>query len=152
MQSLIEKAEVLVEALPYMRRFFGKTVVIKYGGHAMTEDKLRASFAVDVVLLKFIGVKPVIVHGGGPQIASTLARVGKESTFVEGLRVTDDETMDVVEMVLGGGVNKEIVSSINRNGGKAIGVSGKDGQMIRAKKMVRLHRATGSGNNEQPIT
>jgi acetylglutamate kinase len=134
MQSLIEKAEVLVEALPYMRRFFGKTVVIKYGGHAMTEDKLRASFAVDVVLLKFIGVKPVIVHGGGPQIASTLARVGKESTFVEGLRVTDDETMDVVEMVLGGKVNREIVESIQRGGGRAVGLTGSDGALLRVRR------------------
>ncbi len=134
MQSLIEKAEVLVEALPYMRRFFGKTVVIKYGGHAMTEDKLRASFAVDVVLLKFIGLKPVIVHGGGPQIASTLARVGKESTFVEGLRVTDDETMDVVEMVLGGKVNREIVESIQRGGGRAVGLTGSDGALLRVRR------------------
>jgi len=134
MQSLIEKAEVLVEALPYMRRFFGKTVVIKYGGHAMTEEKLRASFAVDVVLLKFIGLKPVIVHGGGPQIASTLARVGKESTFVEGLRVTDDETMDVVEMVLGGKVNREIVESIQRGGGRAVGLTGSDGALLRVRR------------------
>ena len=134
MQSLIEKAEVLVEALPYMRRFFGKTVVIKYGGHAMTEEKLRASFAVDVVLLKFIGLKPVIVHGGGPQIASPLARVGKESTFVEGLRVTDDETMDVVEMVLGGKVNREIVESIQRGGGRAVGLTGSDGALLRVRR------------------
>ena len=134
MQSLIEKAEVLVQALPYMRRFFGKTVVIKYGGHAMTEEKLNASFAVDVVLLKFIGLKPVIVHGGGPQIASTLARVGKESTFVEGLRVTDDETMDVVEMVLGGKVNREIVESIQRGGGRAVGLTGSDGALLRVRR------------------
>ncbi len=134
MQSLIEKAEVLVQALPYMRRFFGKTVVIKYGGHAMTEEKLKASFAVDVVLLKFIGLRPVIVHGGGPQIASTLARVGKESTFVEGLRVTDDETMDVVEMVLGGKVNREIVESIQRGGGRAVGLTGSDGALLRVRR------------------
>ena len=134
MQSLIEKAEVLVQALPYMRRFFGKTVVIKYGGHAMTEEKLNASFAVDVVLLKFIGLRPVIVHGGGPQIASTLARVGKESTFVEGLRVTDDETMDVVEMVLGGKVNREIVESIQRGGGRAVGLTGSDGALLRVRR------------------
>ena len=104
MQTLVEKAKVLTEALPYMRKFLGKTIVIKYGGHAMTDAGLRSSFAVDVVLLKFIGLLPVIVHGGGPQIASTLDRFGKKSTFVDGLRVTDDETMEVVEMVLGGTV------------------------------------------------
>ncbi|MDG2335163.1 MAG: acetylglutamate kinase [Myxococcota bacterium] len=130
MQSLIEKADVLVEALPYMRRFIGKTIVIKYGGHAMTDDSLRASFAVDVVLLKFIGLKPVIVHGGGPQIAATLERLGKESTFVEGLRVTDDETMDIVEMVLGGKVNREVVDSIQRAGGRSVGLTGSDGALL----------------------
>jgi len=134
MQSLIEKADVLVEALPYMRRFMGKTVVIKYGGHAMTEDALRASFAVDVVLLKFIGLRPVIVHGGGPQIASTLDRLGKESTFVEGLRVTDDETMDVVEMVLGGKVNRQIVESVQRSGGRSVGLTGSDGALLRVRR------------------
>jgi acetylglutamate kinase len=121
---------VLVEALPYMRRFIGKTIVIKYGGHAMTDDSLRASFAVDVVLLKFIGLKPVIVHGGGPQIAATLERLGKESTFVEGLRVTDDETMDIVEMVLGGKVNREVVDSIQRAGGRSVGLTGSDGALL----------------------
>ncbi|MDE0886359.1 MAG: acetylglutamate kinase [Myxococcota bacterium] len=130
MQSLIEKADVLVEALPYMRRFVGKTIIIKYGGHAMTDDSLRASFAVDVVLLKFIGLKPVIVHGGGPQIAATLDRLGMESTFVEGLRVTDDETMDVVEMVLGGKVNREVVDSIQRAGGRSVGLTGSDGALL----------------------
>lgn len=121
---------MLVEALPYMRRFIGKTIVIKYGGHAMTDDSLRASFAVDVVLLKFIGLKPVIVHGGGPQIAATLERLGKESTFVEGLRVTDDETMDIVEMVLGGKVNREVVDSIQRAGGRSVGLTGSDGALL----------------------
>lgn len=134
MQSLVEKAEVLVEALPYMRRFMGKTVVIKYGGHAMAEEAMRASFAVDIVLLKFIGLRPVIVHGGGPQIAATLGRLGRESTFVEGLRVTDDETMEVVEMVLGGKVNREIVESIQRAGGQAVGMSGSDGSLLRVRR------------------
>lgn len=117
MQTLVEKAAVLTEALPYMRRFFGKTIVIKYGGHAMVDESLRRSFAVDVVLLKFIGLRPVIVHGGGPQIKSTLARLGKESRFVNGLRVTDDETMEVVEMVLGGRVNREIVELVQQGAG-----------------------------------
>jgi acetylglutamate kinase len=134
MQSLIEKAGVLVEALPYMRRFLGKTIVIKFGGHAMIDPSLSASFAVDVVLLKFIGLKPVIVHGGGPQIASTLDRIGKESTFVEGLRVTDDETMDVVEMVLGGKVNREIVECVQRAGGRAVGLTGSDGALLRVRR------------------
>ncbi|MCS5635464.1 MAG: acetylglutamate kinase [Myxococcota bacterium] len=134
MQSLVEKAEVLVQALPYMRRFMGKTIVIKYGGHAMTDDALRASFAVDVVLLKFIGLRPVIVHGGGPQIASTLERLGKKSSFVDGLRVTDDETMDVVEMVLGGKVNREIVESIQQAGGRSVGLTGSDGALLRVRR------------------
>ena len=134
MQNLVEKAEVLVQALPYMRRFMGKTIVIKYGGHAMTDDALRASFAVDVVLLKFIGLRPVIVHGGGPQIKSTLERLGKKSTFVEGLRVTDDETMDVVEMVLGGKVNREIVESIQQAGGRSVGLTGSDGALLRVRQ------------------
>ena len=134
MQSLVEKAEVLVQALPYMRRFMGKTIVIKYGGHAMTDEPLRASFAVDVVLLKFIGLRPVVVHGGGPQIASTLERLGKESTFVEGLRVTDDETMDVVEMVLGGKVNREIVESLQQAGGRSVGLTGSDGALLRVRR------------------
>ena len=133
-QALIDKAEVLMEALPYIRRFRDKTIVIKYGGHAMTEPELRASFARDVVLLKYIGVRPVLVHGGGPQIAATLDRLGKESTFVEGLRVTDDETMEVVEMVLGGTVNREIVELVNRGGARAVGLTGNDGPMILVKK------------------
>ncbi len=134
MKKLIDKAEVLVEALPYIRRFFDKTIVIKYGGSAMSEEELRASFAVDVVLLKYIGLRPVIVHGGGPQIGATLARLGKRSTFVDGLRVTDDETMEVVEMVLGGRVNREIVDLIQRAGGRAVGLTGSDGGMLRVRR------------------
>jgi acetylglutamate kinase len=134
MQSLVEKAEVLVEALPYMRRLLGKTVVVKFGGHAMVDPSIGASFAVDVVLLKHIGLKPVIVHGGGPQIAATLKRLGKESSFVEGLRVTDAETMDVVEMVLGGKVNREIVESVQRAGGRSVGLTGSDGALLRVRK------------------
>ncbi len=133
-QALIDKAEVLMEALPYIRRFRDKTIVIKYGGHAMTEPELRASFARDVVLLKYIGVRPVLVHGGGPQIAATLDRLGKKSTFVEGLRVTDDATMEVVAMVLGGTVNREIVELVNRGGARAVGLTGNDGPMILVKK------------------
>lgn len=129
-------ARVLVEALPYIRRFSGKTVVIKYGGNAMSDDQLKSGFARDVVLMKLVGMNPIIVHGGGPQIGNLLERIGKESRFVEGMRVTDSETMDVVEMVLGGLVNKEIVNLINTHGGKAIGLSGKDGQMIRARKLT----------------
>jgi len=131
MKDLVDKAAVLVEALPYMRRFVGATVVIKYGGHAMQEAGLRASFAVDVVLLKHIGVRPVIVHGGGPQIAAALERLGLESKFVDGLRVTDDATMEVVEMVLGGKLNREIVESIQQAGGRAVGLTGSDGAMLR---------------------
>lgn len=134
MQSLIDKAAVLVEALPYIRRFRNKTFVIKYGGHAMVDDELRAQFAVDVVLLKYIGVRPVIVHGGGPQIQATLDRLGKESSYVDGLRVTDDETMEVVEMVLAGKVNPDIVQLVNRGGGAAVGLTGKDGGMLRVRR------------------
>jgi acetylglutamate kinase len=133
-QKLIDKAEILIEALPYMRRFFDKTIVIKYGGHAMTEEDLRASFAIDVVLLKYIGVRPVIVHGGGPQIARTLERLGITSSFVDGLRVTDDATMEVVEMVLGGAVNREIVELVQRGGGRAIGLTGNDGHLLRVRR------------------
>lgn len=142
-QALIDKAEVLVEALPYIRRFFDKTIVIKYGGSAMSDDELRASFAVDVVLLKYIGVRPVIVHGGGPQIGRTLKRLGKESRFVDGLRVTDDETMEVVEMVLGGQVNREIVELVNRGGAKAVGLTGNDGGMIKVRR--KWHRDSDLG-------
>ncbi len=134
MKDLVDKAEVLIEALPYMRRFVGRTIVIKYGGHAMVDAELRASFAVDVVLLKFIGVRPVIVHGGGPQIKEVLARFGKESTFVDGLRVTDDETMEVVEMVLGGRINHEIVEWVHQAGGRAVGLTGSDGGMLRVRR------------------
>jgi acetylglutamate kinase len=130
MKEPTRKAEVLIEALPYMRRFFNKTIVIKYGGSAMRDESLRASFAVDVVLLTYIGLRPVIVHGGGPQIGATLERLGKTSHFVEGLRVTDDATMEVVEMVLGGKVNREIVAMIQQGGGRAIGLTGSDGDMI----------------------
>ena len=134
MQSLVDKAGVLIEALPYMRRFFGKTIVIKYGGHAMSDEALRVSFAVDVVLLKFIGLRPVIVHGGGPQIGATLERLGKSSSFVSGLRVTDDETMEVVEMVLGGKINREIVELIQQGGGRAVGLTGSDGALLRVRR------------------
>ncbi len=133
-QELIDKAAVLVEALPYIRRFYEKTVVIKYGGHAMTDDDLRASFAVDVVFLKYVGLRPVIVHGGGPQIGRVQERLGLESSFVDGLRVTDDATMEVVEMVLGGRVNGEIVDLVNRGGGRAVGLTGKDGGMIAVRR------------------
>jgi acetylglutamate kinase len=130
------KAQILAEALPYIRRFHGKTIVVKYGGSAMTEVALQKSFAHDVVLLKLVGMNPVVVHGGGPQIESVLGRLGKKGEFVQGMRVTDAETMDVVEMVLGGTVNKEIVTLINQAGGKAVGLTGKDGGFIRAKKML----------------
>lgn len=130
-----DRARILVEALPYIREFARKTVVIKYGGNAMIDDRLRHGFAQDVVLLKFVGIDPVIVHGGGPQIGQVLEKMGIESTFIDGMRVTDHQTMDVVEMVLGGKVNKDIVSLINRAGGKAVGLSGKDGGLISASKM-----------------
>jgi acetylglutamate kinase len=129
-------ADVLIEALPYIRRFRGKTMVIKYGGNAMVDDALKHGFARDVVLMKLVGVNPVIVHGGGPQIGSLLGRLGKDSVFVQGMRVTDSETMDVVEMVLGGLVNKEIVNLINRHGGSAVGLTGKDGDLIRARQLL----------------
>ena len=129
-------AEVLTEALPYIKRFRGKSIVIKYGGNAMSDEVLKAGFARDVVLMKLVGMNPVVVHGGGPQIGATLEKLGKKSEFVEGMRVTDSETMDIVEMVLGGLVNKEIVNLINHFGGHAVGLSGKDGGLIRAKKMT----------------
>ncbi|WP_370646552.1 acetylglutamate kinase [Chromobacterium sp. Beijing] len=130
-----EKALILAEALPYIRRFAGKTLVIKYGGNAMTDAALKEGFAKDVVLLKLVGINPVVVHGGGPQINELLNRVGKQGEFIQGMRVTDSDTMDLVEMVLGGLVNKEIVSLINKHGGKAVGLTGKDGHFIRASKM-----------------
>ena len=128
-------ARVLTEALPYIRKFQGKTVVIKYGGNAMEDDRLKAGFARDVILMKTVGVNPVVVHGGGPQISDLLKRLGKESRFIDGMRVTDSETMDIVEMVLGGLVNKEIVNLINSLGGHAVGLTGKDGDLIRARKL-----------------
>jgi acetylglutamate kinase len=128
-------AHVLSEALPYIQRFGGKTIVIKYGGNAMVDEDLKAGFARDVVLMKLVGINPVVVHGGGPQIGDLLKRLGKQSEFVQGMRVTDAETMDVVEMVLGGLVNKEIVNLINRHGGSAVGLTGKDGDLIRARKL-----------------
>ena len=135
MEELIKKANILMEALPYLQRFANRTIVIKYGGHAMVDERLKREFARDVVLLKYIGLNPVIVHGGGPQIGEVLKAMGKESRFVQGMRVTDQATMDVVEMVLGGKVNKEIVANINRHDGRAVGLSGKDGRLIVARKM-----------------
>jgi acetylglutamate kinase len=135
MKKYIEKADILLEALPYIQRFANKTMVIKYGGHAMEDEDLKVSFVRDVILLQFIGVNPIIVHGGGPQIDGMLDKIGKKSQFIEGMRVTDKETMEVVEMVLVGKINKEIVSRINSNGGQAIGLSGVDGNLIRARKM-----------------
>lgn len=134
-KDAINTAEVLSEALPYIQRFAGKTIVVKYGGNAMTEETLKNSFARDIVLLKQVGLQPIIVHGGGPQIGALLNKLGKESKFVDGIRVTDSETMDVVEMVLGGKVNKEIVHLINQHGGCAVGLSGKDGDLIYAKQL-----------------
>jgi acetylglutamate kinase len=135
MEELINKAKVLLEALPWIRQFYDKTIVFKYGGNAMVEEHLKESFAQDIILLKYIGLNPVVVHGGGPQIGQVMEKMGLESRFVQGMRVTDSETMNVVEMVLGGRVNKEIVGNINRLGGKAVGLSGKDGGLITARKM-----------------
>ncbi len=135
MEQLIHKAQVLHEALPYIREFYGKVVVIKYGGHAMVDDRLKENFARDVVLMRYIGLNPVVVHGGGPQINRVLEQMRIESTFVDGMRVTDASTMDVVEMVLGGRVNKEIVNLIQLHGGRAVGLTGKDGGLIRAEKL-----------------
>jgi len=132
----INVVKVLTEALPYIQRFHGKTIVIKYGGNAMVDEHLKNSFARDIVLMKLVGMNPVVVHGGGPQIGNMLQQLGKESLFVEGMRVTDTETMDVVEMVLGGLVNKEIVNMINQHGGHAVGLTGKDGALIEAKKLT----------------
>jgi len=131
----VQTAHVLSEALPYIQKFSGKTIVIKYGGNAMVDDELKSGFARDIVLLKQVGLNPVVVHGGGPQIGQQLEKLGMKSHFVDGIRVTDSETMDVVEMVLGGLVNKEIVSLINQHGGSAVGLTGKDGDLIRAKKI-----------------
>ena len=135
MQELIAKANILMEALPWIRSFYGKTIVIKYGGNAMVEEQLKEGFARDVIMMKYIGLNPVVVHGGGPQIGKVLEAMQIESRFVQGMRVTDRATMDVVEMVLGGKVNKEIVANINHHGGKAVGITGKDGGLIRARKL-----------------
>jgi acetylglutamate kinase len=135
MKKYMEKVNTLTESFPYIREFYGKTIVIKYGGHAMEDENLKRSFALDMVLLKYVGINPVIVHGGGPQIGALLKSLGKKSEFVAGMRVTDRETMDVVEMVLTGQVNKEIVNNINLVGGKAVGLSGKDGGLLQAEKL-----------------
>ena len=132
--SSIERSDILLETLPYIRRFYNKTIVIKYGGHAMVDSELKDKFAQDIVMMKYIGINPVVVHGGGPQIGDLLKKVGKESKFIQGMRVTDEETMNIVEMVLVGMVNKEIVGLINRHGGNAVGLSGKDGNLINAEK------------------
>src|SRR5512147_2943570 len=138
MEEIIRKAEILIDALPYIRNFYGKTFVIKYGGAAQTKKELKESFAKDVVILNYIGIRTVIVHGGGPKISATMERMGKKPEFVHGQRITDQETMDIVEMVLGGLINQEIVSLINRHGGRAVGLSGKDGGLITAqKKMIK---------------
>mgnify|MGYP001816170944 FL=1 len=141
--SALNIAQVLTEALPYIQRFTGKTIVVKFGGNAMVDQELHDSFARDVVLMKLVGMNPVVVHGGGPQIGSLLEKLNIHTEFIDGMRVTDAQTMDVVEMVLGGSVNKEIVSSINRSGGKAIGVTGKDGQLIRARKLKVTRNSPG---------
>jgi acetylglutamate kinase len=133
-KNMMERADILLEALPYIKRFYNKTIVIKYGGNAMVDDELKDRFAQDIVMMKYIGINPVIVHGGGPQIGTLLKKLGKESKFIQGMRVTDEETMNIVEMVLEGTVNKEIVGLINRHGGNAVGLSGKDGNLIRAEK------------------
>src|SRR5260221_3901498 len=146
--EVAQKAQILAEAFPELRRFHGKTIVVKYGGNAMTDERLKHSFARDVVLLKLVGMDPVVVHGGGPQIDDMLKRVGKKGEFIQGMRVTDRETMDIVEMVLGGLVNKEIVNLINQAGGRAIGLTGKDGSFIRAKRLLLQSKddATGMHN------
>ncbi|MFK5927231.1 MAG: acetylglutamate kinase [Desulfuromusa sp.] len=135
MEELIKKANILMETLPWIKRFYGKTVVIKYGGNAMVEERLKEGFARDVIMMKYIGLNPVVVHGGGPQIGKVLEAMKIESRFIQGMRVTDSQTMDVVEMVLGGKVNKEIVTNINLHGGKAVGITGKDGGLIKARKL-----------------
>lgn len=148
MQKLIEKAKVLIEAMPYIQTFRGKTFVIKYGGNAMIDETLKQGFAQDVVLMRYIGINPVIVHGGGPQIGKTMERMGKKPSFVSGQRVTDEETMDIVEMVLGGKVNKEIVNLINQAGGRAVGLTGKDGGLIQAKKLKISKKSDDTGETE----
>jgi acetylglutamate kinase len=145
MVTIAERAQVLTEALPYIREFYGKRLVVKYGGHAMVKEDLKRSFAMDVVLMKYIGMNPVIVHGGGPQIGELMGKLGKVPHFVQGMRVTDAETMDIVEMVLGGKINKEIVGLINQHGGRAIGLSGKDGGLIKASRL-KVRPSGSSGN------
>jgi acetylglutamate kinase len=147
-KKLVEKADVLLESLPYIREFSGKTVVVKYGGAAMVEESLRSNFAEDIILLRYVGLKPVIVHGGGPQIGDTLAKMNIETRFVKGHRVTDEETMDVVEMVLGGKVNKEIVALIQKHGGRAVGLTGKDGGLFTVEKLLLQSDAEGEGPPE----
>ena len=137
-----QEAGILAEALPYIQRFHGKTIVVKYGGNAMTDEKLKQCFAHDVVMLKLVGMNVIVVHGGGPQIENLLSRVGKKGEFIQGMRVTDAETMELVEMVLGGQVNKDVVNLINQAGGKAVGLTGKDGHMIRAKKLMMATRTS----------
>ena len=141
MKKRIQKAEILLEALPFIKYFYGKTIVVKYGGNAMVSDDLKEDFALDIVLMKYVGINPVIVHGGGPQIGKTLAALGIESKFFQGQRITSKETIDVVEMVLGGKVNKEIVSLINRHGGNAVGITGKDGDLILAKRHAKIKKS-----------
>ena len=138
MKQEIEKANTLIESLPYIKKFYNKTVVIKYGGHAMVDEDLKRKFALDIILMKYIGINPVVVHGGGPQINKFLTKMNIKSDYIQGMRVTDGETMDVVEMVLVGKVNKEIVGLINYHGGKAVGLSGRDGDLIKAQKMKIL--------------
>ena len=134
----VDRAKVLIEALPYIQRFNRATIVVKYGGHAMIDKRLKQNFALDIILMKYVGLNPIVVHGGGPQIGDLLKKLSIKSEFVDGIRVTDKQTMDVVEMVLVGKVNKEIVNLINRSGGRAVGLSGKDGQLITARKMTLL--------------
>lgn len=148
MKKLIEKANILIEALPYIKKFYGKTFVIKYGGAAQVKDNLKDAFAQDIVLMKYVGINPVIVHGGGPKISDTMKQMGKKPTFIEGQRVTDKETVDIVEMVLGGLVNKEIVSLINNHGGRAVGLSGKDGSLVKASKKVIKKQSPETGVDE----
>ena len=143
MENNIQKASVLIEALPYIKSFYGKTFVFKFGGHAMLDEQLKNNFARDIILMWYIGLKPVVVHGGGPQIDDLLKQLGKESKFIDGLRVTDEKTMDVVEMVLVGKINKEIVGLINHLGGKAVGISGKDGKLLIAKMVEMKSRESG---------
>ena len=147
-QTAHQIADVLIEALPYIQRFQGKTVVVKFGGNAMVDDALKQSFARDIVLMKLVGLNPIVVHGGGPQIGQLLDKLGKTTGFVDGMRITDSETMDVVEMVLGGLVNKEIVTLINQHGGKAVGLTGKDGDFIRAKKIMLTRSAVDKDASE----